>query len=72
MDGDARDRPPSPPAASAKRSLRAAIDGTPERPDPGRSRGNDDGPSQPDSISPASKFGAYVVNYDSTAYGSSA
>eukprot|EP00965_Chrysotila_dentata_P252748 6210851-Pleurochrysis_carterae.AAC.1 len=48
MDGDAGDRPSSPLSASAKRSLRAAIDGTPERPEPGRIRGNNDGPNPPD------------------------
>eukprot|EP00965_Chrysotila_dentata_P255977 6212395-Pleurochrysis_carterae.AAC.2 len=38
MDGDPGGRPSPPPSASAKRSLRTAIDGTPERPEPGRSR----------------------------------
>mmetsp|Transcript_22088 Transcript_22088/g.46658 ORF Transcript_22088/g.46658 Transcript_22088/m.46658 type:complete len:369 (-) Transcript_22088:103-1209(-) len=54
MDGDAGDRPSSPPSVSAKRSLRAAINGTPERPDAERVRGNKDRPYPPDNDSASS------------------
>eukprot|EP00965_Chrysotila_dentata_P026559 879930-Pleurochrysis_carterae.AAC.4 len=66
MDGDAGDRPSPSPSASAKRSLRTAIDGTPDRPERGRSRGNDGGPERPDSNSLSDKFGTDV---DSTRRG---
>eukprot|EP00965_Chrysotila_dentata_P262869 6214694-Pleurochrysis_carterae.AAC.1 len=42
MDAAAPDSGSPPPSASAKRSLRTAIDGTPDRPDPGRVLGNND------------------------------
>eukprot|EP00965_Chrysotila_dentata_P082992 2738002-Pleurochrysis_carterae.AAC.1 len=42
MDASARDSPSLPPSASAKRSLQAAIDSPPERPDPGRPREHKD------------------------------
>eukprot|EP00965_Chrysotila_dentata_P104205 3441136-Pleurochrysis_carterae.AAC.4 len=60
MDADARDRPSSLSAASAKRSLRAAIDGTPDRKEPGRTRGNNEGPSRPDNVAPSLGSGAAV------------
>eukprot|EP00965_Chrysotila_dentata_P154943 5119786-Pleurochrysis_carterae.AAC.2 len=53
----ASDSPSSPPAASAKRSLRAAIDGPPDRPDPGRVQGNGAGPIRLDSNPPSSIHG---------------
>eukprot|EP00965_Chrysotila_dentata_P108598 3587283-Pleurochrysis_carterae.AAC.1 len=48
MVGNVGDRPSSPLSASAKRSLRAAIDDTPERPEPGHIRRNNDGPNPSD------------------------
>eukprot|EP00965_Chrysotila_dentata_P000429 14412-Pleurochrysis_carterae.AAC.1 len=42
MDVDAGKCPSPPAAGSAKRSLRTALDGTPDRPQPGRPRGREE------------------------------
>eukprot|EP00965_Chrysotila_dentata_P146010 4823443-Pleurochrysis_carterae.AAC.2 len=54
MDAAAPNSRSPPPAASAKRSLRTAIDGKPERPDAGRVRGSNDSDLGRDRSSPTS------------------
>eukprot|EP00965_Chrysotila_dentata_P245015 6206305-Pleurochrysis_carterae.AAC.1 len=58
LDGNGGERPSSPAAQSATRSLRTAIDGTADRPEPGRARSNDDGPYRLNGILPFTLFSA--------------
>eukprot|EP00965_Chrysotila_dentata_P130772 4323763-Pleurochrysis_carterae.AAC.1 len=50
MDATAQSGPSEPPSASATRSLRVAIDGTPERLDPGRVREMTTAPLDPTEV----------------------